>query len=167
MTPAEQKLVTALAAALEPTPMELPSSTAFFHGTGLQKPGVQVDPPRLSGDKWFSQSKEYTAYYGKPVWHGQQQGAIFQIVLRPQLFVAKERGPGAWAKALKYGFLDLRLGESPQDLERRYIRGALNALFKAHPCVVGLYKPPSPSSANDELFLLNCEVHISQIVIAG
>ena len=100
---------------------------------------MQIAPPKLSGDKWFSRSKDVAASYAKLGYHQQPQWALFQVFLQPKL-VAQELAPGAWFSAVQTGS---GIGWA---IERHYIRAALTARFGADIRVAGLYKPASPTN---------------------
>lgn len=156
MSSKEGALVVALADALHPDPHVIPAGAVFFHGTGIPMRDVCLDPPGLSGDKWFTSSQDYAADYAKLGWHMKPHGAVFKIRIVADRHVAKERSPGAWFRAVQSGAF---LGLSGWEIERRYIRSALSQCFGTGNPIAGLFKPET-----DELLLLACEAHMTEAI---
>ena len=117
---------------------------------------VWIDPPRLGGDKWFTDNFSTAYPYAYPDFDRPEKipGAVFQAVLSNDLYLAQEipRDPstnesmGAWAKAL----LDNPINAAREEDERKYVRAVLNLRFGTKYKVAGLLK-------GHERFVLDCD----------
>lgn len=162
----EQKLVEALSQALEPAPFLIPAGTVLFHGTPIPEKGAQIDPPRLCGDKWFTDDFGLAYDHAYKDFDNPERlpAAVFNCAVNTDLYVAREipldptanEPIGAWSLVLiKSECLD-----AAQDVERKHVRNVLALRFNCTQKISGLLK-------GQELFLLDCAPLISNLVLVS